>query len=137
VAEKRSRFLADMDDDFNTGGAIGELFDLVRILNRYCDDAGLEAADARDRAKIDSLRDGTRVLRELTRVLGLFIQPLGAPGDRSADRELANKLMQLLIQLRAAARKKKDFETADAIRNRLTELGIALEDRPTGTEWTM
>jgi len=137
VAEKRSRFLANMDDDFNTGGAIGELFDLVRILNRYCDDAGLEAADARDPAKIDSLRQATGVLRELTRVLGLFIQPLGAPGDQSADRELVDKLMQLLIELRASARKKKDFETADAIRNRLTELGITLEDRATGTEWTI
>ena len=33
-----------MDDDFNTGGAIGELFDLVRTLNKFCDDAGLESS---------------------------------------------------------------------------------------------
>jgi cysteinyl-tRNA synthetase len=44
-------------------------------------------------------------------------------------------LVELLIELRAAARKNKDFATGDRIRNRLTEIGITLEDRPGGTEW--
>jgi cysteinyl-tRNA synthetase len=136
ASEKRERFLADMDDDFNTGGAIGELFDLARILNKYCDDAKLEDPGQADAAKRDALVEGARVLRELTSILGLFGKPPQASGDQSADRELVNHLMQLLIDLRATARKKKDFETADAIRNRLTELGITLEDRPGGTEWT-
>jgi cysteinyl-tRNA synthetase len=45
-------------------------------------------------------------------------------------------IMQLLIQLRADSRSAKDFATADTIRNRLTDLGITLEDRAGGTEWT-
>ena len=45
--------------------------------------------------------------------------------------------MNLLIELRAEARKKKDFATADRIRNGLTEMGIMLEDRPGGTEWSV
>ena len=45
--------------------------------------------------------------------------------------------MDLIIELRAAARGKKDFATADRIRQALGELGITLEDRPSGTEWTI
>jgi cysteinyl-tRNA synthetase len=54
----------------------------------------------------------------------------------SAAGRSADGLMQLLIQLRAGARAAKDFATADTIRNRLSEIGVTLEDRPTGTEWT-
>jgi cysteinyl-tRNA synthetase len=129
-----------MDDDFNTGGAIGELFDLVRILNKFCDDAKLETTAGQSGSQtetgLDMLRRGTLVLRELTNILGLFATPPATTADESAGSELVGGLMRLLIDLRATARKKKDFETADAIRNRLTEMGITLEDRPSGTEWT-
>jgi cysteinyl-tRNA synthetase len=135
VVDKRTRFLADMDDDFNTGGAIGELFDLVRILNKFCDDDRLET-NGKNEGTLDELRRGTQVLRELTMILGLFVHPLKAGGDDSVDDELIGGLVQLLIDLRTSARKNKDFATADAIRNRLTELGITLEDRPSGTEWS-
>jgi cysteinyl-tRNA synthetase len=43
--------------------------------------------------------------------------------------------MQLLIDLRAAARKNKDYATSDAIRDKLAELGVVLEDGPVGTIW--
>jgi len=50
--------------------------------------------------------------------------------------DLAGKLMELLIEVRALARKEKQFALADHIRNRLREMGIALHDRPGGkTEW--
>jgi cysteinyl-tRNA synthetase len=68
-------------------------------------------------------------------VLGLFRQP---PVEKQAgNNELVGKLMGLLIELRAESRKKKDFATADQIRKRLGEIGVVLEDRPGGTEWTV
>jgi cysteinyl-tRNA synthetase len=55
----------------------------------------------------------------------------GATGSASAD-----SIMTLLIHLRADARAAKDFATADTIRNRLAAIGVTLEDRAGGTEWT-
>jgi cysteinyl-tRNA synthetase len=48
---------------------------------------------------------------------------------------LTDKVMQVLIEVRQHLRKKKDFETADMIRDRLKEQSITLEDRPDGTIW--
>jgi cysteinyl-tRNA synthetase len=76
------------------------------------------------------------VFRELGGVMGLFRQP---PPEKQpgGNNELVGKLMGLVIELRAESRKKKDFATADLIRKRLTEIGVILEDRPGGTEWTV
>jgi cysteinyl-tRNA synthetase len=135
VAEHRNRFLEDMDDDFNTGGGIGALFDLVRALNKFVDDEKLEEPGKRTPEKLDVLRRGATTLRELTATLGLFRKPPQEKAGSGGD-DLTGKLMKLLIDLRNEARKKKDFATADRIRNALTEIGITLEDRPGGTEWS-
>lgn len=134
VLELRSKFLETMDDDFNTGGAVGILFDLLRVLNKFVDENKLE--ETKDQEKISSLSRGVKVLKELGQTLGLFLNP---PGEKesSAGSELVGKLMTLLIELRATARKSKDFAMADKIRNDLTAMGITLEDRPGGTEWTV
>jgi cysteinyl-tRNA synthetase len=141
VAEQRTRFLEAMDDDFNTGGAIGVLFDLLRLLNKYTDDNKLES-DNSDEAKLHILKHGANVLRELTSTLGLFHTmpqeklPGQSTGADSGGNELVGKLMTLLIELRASARQSKDFATADKIRKDLADMGITLEDRLVGTEWS-
>jgi len=135
VAEQRNRFLAAMDDDFNTGGATGVLFDLVRKLNKFADDEKLDETKTPDARAIASLERGVTTLRELAATLGLFVAP---PAETSTDgNELVGKLMDLLIEVRAEARKRKDFATADRIRDGLAELGVTLEDRPGGTEWSV
>ena len=134
VNAKRIAFLEKMDDDFNTGAAVSELFELVRLLNKFIDDCQLEDAKKRTDTNLTTLRLGATTLKELSAILGLFQQPLTAAAGNDA---LVDDLMQLLIQLRASARGKKDFEMADQIRNGLTDLGITLEDRKDGTGWKL
>lgn len=134
VLDLRQQFLEAMDDDFNTGGGIGVLFELVRSINKFADEAGLEAGTAPDANKLAPFNAATDVLRELTATLGLFRQPIES--STTAGDDLVGKLMSLLIDLRAEARKSKNFALADRIRQGLGELGIVLEDRPTGTEWS-
>ena len=135
VAGERNRFLEAMDDDFNTGGATGVLFDLVRKLNKFVDDEKLEEANPADAGLTASLEQGATTLRELAATLGLFA---AEPAETATSgNELVGQLMDLLIQIRADSRKQKDFATADKIRNGLAELGVILEDRPGGTEWSV
>jgi cysteinyl-tRNA synthetase len=131
--ELRATFLAAMDDDFNTAIAIATLFDSVRMANKFIDHHGLETK--KPAAEVAALDAMMLVLRELTGTLGLFLKaPQTARGG--ADEALVEKLMDLIIEIRANARKSKDFATADLVRNKLTEAGIVLEDRPDGTGWT-
>jgi cysteinyl-tRNA synthetase len=145
VGGLRERFLECMDDDFNTGGAVGVLYELLTALNRFADARQLEGGKpaAEDVAEF---RRGVLVLRELGSVLGLFREP--ATLSRGGDDKLVNGLLQLLVDLRdhlrAEARKieSKDakkllFDQADRIRKRLNELGVTLEDRPGGTGWRL
>jgi cysteinyl-tRNA synthetase len=130
----RASFLEKMDDDFNTGGAVADLFDLVRELNKYADQQKLDESSDIKAANVRTLVEATCILRELSSILGLF---RSTPAKRGGAGEgVLPKLMELLIELRADARTKKDFATGDKIRNSLTEMGITLEDRKGGaTEW--
>ncbi len=132
VAEYRAKYLEAMDDDFNTGGAIGILFDLLRVLNKFVDDNKLETL----KGEVGPLVHGAMVLREIGLTLGLFREP-PQEKESAGSNELVGKLMSLLIELRANAKKAKDFATADTIRNRLKDSGVVLEDRPGGTEWSI
>jgi cysteinyl-tRNA synthetase len=60
---------------------------------------------------------------------------MGNGGDNEADSQLLDDVMHLLIDLRKDARANQDYATADTIRNRLTELGLALLDKKEGTTW--
>ena len=116
------RFRAAMDDDFNTPEAYSVLFDLAREVNRLKGEGATDAAALAGR------------LRELGGVLGLLQQDPEAffKGDE-ADDEVAE--IESLIKARNDARAAKDWPAADAARNRLTEMGIVLEDGAGGTTW--
>jgi cysteinyl-tRNA synthetase len=146
-AEFLTRFRALMDDDLNTGGSVGVLFELVRALNRIADAGKLEdpsKADADARAVFE---EGTLLLKELGLILGLFFETPKA-GALGGDDKLVAGLMQLVIELRNNLRgeakkiagkddptKKMLFAQTDLIRQKLGEVGVTLEDQPTGTTW--
>jgi cysteinyl-tRNA synthetase len=133
VPPLRDRFFEAMDDDFNTAGAAGALFELLSVLNRFADAAKLEAGAGPQ--AVEEFRAGARVLRQLSHILGLFWEP-AARAEVSHD-QLLGGLMQLLIDLRAEARRAKNFALADQIRKRLGELGVTLEDRPSGMAYRL
>jgi len=134
IGRLRGTFLDNMSDDFNTGGAIGVLHELLTALNRFADEKQLEGGAAAG-ASVEEFTRGTRVFRELSRILGLFGAPT-ATANTGGD-QLVNGLMQLLLDLRAEARKTKNFALSDQIRKRLSEIGVTLEDRQGGTGWRL
>ncbi len=131
----RIRFLDAMDDDFNTGAATAALFDLRKTLNGFITEEKLEGEGRSNAATQAALVRGVTLFKELSNILGVFRKPLEKKSAGGADDEFVNSLMQLLIALRADARKAKQFEIADKLRKGLTELKITLEDRPEGTIW--
>jgi cysteinyl-tRNA synthetase len=136
MQKHRAKYLESMDDDFNTGGAISVLFDILRSLNRHVDTCGLAANSDKQAKGFESLVAAAGLLRELTSILGVFMKrpPLSANAS-SDEAELAGQLMELLIALRKEARANKDFAMADGIRDRLTACGVALLDGKDGTTW--
>ena len=118
-APLKQRFLDAMDDDLNTAGALGALFDLAREINRVRDD-GRKTEEAQ------------AALRELAGVLGLTLTAPQADGDATAE-----PFIGLLVELRDDLRDAKQYELADKLRARLSEMGVILEDSAQGTRWRL
>ena len=114
----KTRFLDAMDADLNTPQALAALFDLARAINRGME-SGTDVGRAQD------------TLRSLGGILGLTFQQ---PSD--TRREDGSPFVDLLVEVRTRLRAAKQYELADEIRSRLTELGVVLEDTPGGSGWT-
>lgn len=115
----RQDFQEAMDDDFNTAGALGHLFELVRAVNQ-ARDAGVDEV---------SLAAAQDLLRQLASVFGLRLEP--RPG-KAAE---AAPFIDLLVEVRAELRRHKLWSLSDTIRDRLAQLGVILEDSKDGTIW--
>ncbi len=132
--ELRAQFEAAMDDDFNTALAIGIMFDLARDINSF-----LQGESVNTPAGIAALGKARALFYDFNGVLGIL--KIDAKGKILLDRpdggddSLVEKLVQIIIQMRQEARKNKDWAAADQIRDRLKEIGIVLEDTPSGVRW--
>ena len=116
------RFGEAMDDDFNTREAIAALFDLSREANRLMNDGELSSDGA------------SRILDTFTN-LDEILSILPETADKGGEGEVVEGLMRLLISLREDARKRKDWATADRIRDELKGMGIVIEDSKNGPVW--
>lgn len=132
----RAQFLAMMDDDFNTGGAVGILFEFLRHLNKIADEVKDETGknEVGKKNLLANLLADTILFRELTSTLGLFLAPRPLRAEAASD-SLAAPLMEIIITLRQTARKNKDFTAADYIRDSLAKVGITLKDAAGETTW--
>lgn len=118
IEDSRKGFIDSMDDDFNSAGALGYMFELVRAIN--------QARDAGVKANI--VVEGQDLLKELMNVLGLRIVRQVAGGE-------ATPFVELLIELRNELRQQKLWALSDKVRAGLAELGVLLEDSKDGTTW--
>lgn len=114
---RREKFAEALNDDLNTADALAEIFLLVKDINMLID-AG---------AKKQTLTAAAELFDELCWVLGILYNRK----NDSLDSEVEE-----LIAKRTEARKNRDFATADAIRDKLKEMGIVLEDTPQGVKWS-
>ncbi len=115
VSPAKAQFVEAMDDDFNTPRALAAMFELAREINRGKDE-GADVLGAQD------------TLRELSGVLGISL-------DETAETSDAGPFVQMLVNVRTELRAARQFDIADSIRDRLSELGVTIEDTPEGTEW--
>ena len=122
VNNLQEKCYAAMNDDFNTPILIAHLFDGVRIIN-----------SVKDRKESLNISD----LQQLKTIFNTFFTDiLGFTSDRESSRNnLTNEVMELVLQLRGNAKKSKDFDTADLIRDKLDEVGIQIKDEREGSTW--
>jgi cysteinyl-tRNA synthetase len=119
IETTRQGFESSMDDDFNTSGALGQLYDLVRVTNA-ARDAG---------ATNEEIKPAQQTILELTGVLGLQLVSTEVKHAEAAP------FVDLLIEIRNQLRKEKLWTLADQIRDQLAQLGVVLEDTRESSTW--
>lgn len=116
IAEKIDAFEAAMDDDFNTANAITVLFELSREANLYLE---------KNQTDVKVIEAFQNAMKTILDVLGIEME----------EEDLLDEEIERLIEERNEARKARDFERADKIRDMLLEKNIILEDTPQGVRW--
>ncbi|MEF8984782.1 MAG: cysteine--tRNA ligase [Bacteroidales bacterium] len=112
-----------INDDFNTPVLFSHIFDLVRFIN--------SVHNGKARIKNNDIQK----LKDLYNAFVHDILGLEQEEEQGPDSQLTRELINMILNIRLEARKNKDFETADKIRDRLEELGIEIMDKPDGFDW--
>ena len=129
ISAMREGFMEAMRDDFNTALAISFMFELGKEINIYHQhvSAGGEKPDGK---LVSIMQD---VFAEFCGIIGVLEN--NAQPSAQADAGLEDQLIETIVNLRQEARAAKNYAQADALRNKLAELGVVLEDTPQGVRW--
>ncbi len=126
VQDYRVAFREAMEDDFNTPKALAVLFDFVKEVNRYLDE--------QEQPPMGTLVALDKVFRDLGgKVLGVVPDKMRT----DVDEDRLGAVIQMLLDLRQEYRQARDWSKADAIRSRLAEIGIIVNDGPEGSSWEL
>ncbi|MGM9871454.1 MAG: cysteine--tRNA ligase [Muribaculaceae bacterium] len=130
VSDLEAKCYAAMDDDLNTPVVIAHLFDACRIINAVNDGKAHASAD-----DIETLK---RVFSTfLVDIMGVRTDIVDAGASASASMQPFEEAVDLLLQLRADAKAKKDWATSDRIRDSLAKIGFDVKDTKDGFEWSL
>ncbi|HHV46383.1 MAG TPA: cysteine--tRNA ligase [Tissierellia bacterium] len=115
ISQYENSFIESMEDDLNTADAIASLFDIVKYSNSNFNEKTAKAV----------IQYTYNILMKLSKILGILSKK---------DQILEDEILEL-IERRNIARKEKNYQLADRIRDELKERGIILEDTPSGVKW--
>ncbi len=138
ITTVEDRFKEAMDDDFNTALAVSLLLELVRPINKLLDSKAENVG-----LLLWAKEEWSKNCETLAGVLGVFGSDPGNYLERNHSRQISKTgvdaaEIEKLLEERRQARKSKDFASADAVRNKLADMGIEIKDKPDGTtEWKM
>jgi cysteinyl-tRNA synthetase len=122
LGQSKEKFETAMNDDLNTAVALSVMFELVNL----ADDLTAKSATSETLIAVDNM---------FTRLGGDVLGIVKDKYEQQTDSAMIDRLIDFIIEQRNAARQKKDFAAADALRKRLEEAGIVLEDKPGETVW--
>jgi cysteinyl-tRNA synthetase len=112
-----------LNDDLNTPVMIAHLFDMARLINLV-----KESRESINAADLDILKRQMHLFLE--DILGIKMEQA-----ESGESELLPKVIQLVLDIRQEAKKNRNFELSDQIRNQLGGIGITVKDRKDGADW--
>ena len=132
VDELDRQFIEAMDEDMNTPQALAAIFDQLKETKRF-------SVNVSNKEEAEALKYSYNSLKKkIEDVLGIVINVEEESGNLKNNDKLTGNLIELLIKLRADARKEKNFKLSDEIRDNLKELGIEIQDNKDGTtDYTM
>ena len=126
LEETKEKFIAAMDEDFNTAQGIGAIFELVKEVNKYADTEKVSEEGMKNLAAAE-----TYIRYIMEEVLGVLLK-----NDENIG-NLTSELVEFILELRREARAEKNWGLSDKIRDRLGEMGIKIKDGKDKTTWSL